>query len=64
MFIICLETNVAVREPPQVHSLQCLLQYIKIQLLFLYAWKIPQAAQGLLPYVGGAAATDKDPISA
>lgn len=31
MFIIYSETDVVVREPPQVHSLQRLLQPVKIQ---------------------------------
>lgn len=39
MFIICSETDVVVREPPQVHSLQRLLQPVKIQLLLSLSMK-------------------------
>lgn len=65
MFIICSETDVVVREPPQVHSLQRLLQPIKIQLLLSLSMENSLNCPGSPTRCGGgAAATDEDPISA
>lgn len=65
MFIICSETDAVVREPPQVHSLQRLLQPIKIHLLLSLSMENSLNCTGAPTRCGeGAAATDEDPISA